>query len=160
MVDTDLYWIVLCSALVFGAISGGVAGSRGLKSAAYFFGGFFLGPIGVLIAALARNPTQENEQKMNSDDFRKCPACAEAIRSEAVKCRYCGEQVSRVREYGPHFSSPFGAKQHLEGKGYKIKGHTLNPTFDVNDPSGKKFVLKSPEALIDFANKVYAEKSE
>lgn len=30
---------------------------------------------------------------VTSDGNRKCPVCAEEIKAEAVKCRFCGEQV-------------------------------------------------------------------
>ena len=50
----ELIFIVLASALIFGAVSAAVASKRGCNNVAvYFLGGFFLGPIGVLIAALA-----------------------------------------------------------------------------------------------------------
>ncbi len=31
----------------------------------------------------------------SEDSFRKCPQCAETIKSEAIKCRYCGSEVRR-----------------------------------------------------------------
>jgi hypothetical protein len=78
----------------------GIAGAmiynnKGLDAWARCALGGLLGPIGIVIALVAKpNDKALEHQAIEGGDMRKCPACAELIKSEARKCRYCGTELT------------------------------------------------------------------
>lgn len=85
--------------LLFGIVAAAIASGKGRSGCGWFLIGALLGPFS-LVVALMPSAEQKDEQKAVaegvSDEYRKCPMCAEAIRKEAVKCRYCGSEISPV----------------------------------------------------------------
>ncbi|MCK4304246.1 MAG: hypothetical protein KAY24_08395 [Candidatus Eisenbacteria sp.] len=85
--------------LLFGIAAAAIASSKGRSGCAWFAMGVLLGPFGLLVALLPSSE-QKNQAKAREDgvagEFRKCPHCAESIRREATKCRYCQSEVEPV----------------------------------------------------------------
>ncbi len=79
---------------LFGLISAIVASRKGRSGCGWFLLGVLLGPFGLLLAlVVGANEKNVEDQALQSGAMKKCPFCAELIKREAVKCRFCGEKV-------------------------------------------------------------------
>ena len=91
--------ILLIIWVVFGVITMIVMQNKGRSGCGGFALGFLLGPFG-LIAALVLSADHRGLEKkaLEGGDMRKCPQCAELIRREAKKCRFCGSEVPPLQD--------------------------------------------------------------
>ena len=73
-----------------------IARSKGKDTGSYILAAILFGPLALLWALLSpRNEKGIEYNKLNSNEAKKCPYCAELIKPEARVCRFCGKTLRK-----------------------------------------------------------------
>ena len=90
-----LLYVGLC--IIFGHLSGKIASNKGRDYANYFWLGFLLGVIGLIIVALMGDKSGAAPKDFNGDsveDQKVCKYCAEFIKKDAIFCKHCKNNLN------------------------------------------------------------------
>ena len=86
--------LVIIISVISGLISSYVANEKGRNWLLWLIFGFLGGPLGMLLILLwPKDQKVLDEKALYYGHLKKCPACAELIKPDANKCRFCGTEL-------------------------------------------------------------------
>ena len=87
--------LVAVLAVVCSFICGVAAHHKGRSGLAWLVAGLLFGPFALLaILIVSRDVGGQRKAALERGEMKTCPMCAEIIQKAALKCRYCGADLT------------------------------------------------------------------
>jgi hypothetical protein len=92
-----LLWSIGLTWLLFSLVVGIWSRRKGGSFIAGFIFSMLLSPLIAALIVAVRKPMKQTieNRELASGQVKKCPQCAELVRAEAKKCRFCGADLSQ-----------------------------------------------------------------
>ena len=99
MVLSDSFILIwLFTSFILGVIVKTAAVAKGYHNNGWFWYAVLLGPIALVhVLIMPADAEQLTRDAVESGTMRKCPRCAELVKTEAVVCRFCQSPLSAVQ---------------------------------------------------------------
>lgn len=96
--DTSLIGLWFVASIIVSVI----ANNRGRDWLRWFGISVLISPLfaGILVLVMPSLKVGHAPASVEDGTGRKCPMCAETIRREAVKCRFCGSELAKSESIG------------------------------------------------------------
>lgn len=97
--ETGLIVFIFIAAVVLGIIPAAIAQEKGYNFFAWWVFGTLLFIVALLAAFLIGPTTKKEEERgLDSGELERCPDCAEPVRAQAARCRFCGHWFDDKRD--------------------------------------------------------------
>jgi hypothetical protein len=87
--------VIIALWLLFSFLIGAWSISKGKGFGLGFCISFFISPIfgAIIVALLSESKDSILKGAIENGELKKCPSCAEYIKQEAIKCRFCNSDL-------------------------------------------------------------------